>query len=155
MWRLISKLRQGVGRGCWRATQRERYTVAEMKFINTCKNPIKILQFMAVKQVYMLESLEISHLTQIIWCFMNYQKFKRQILNSTVSHFVRDLIFVFIWDLILLTPFDKSDFREIAHLFTVLQEKKIGTGNCKNKNNNKKTTCPPWQCEEVDIYKIK
>lgn len=35
---------------------------------------------MAVKQVYMLESLEISHLRQIIWCFMNYQKFKRQIL---------------------------------------------------------------------------
>lgn len=79
MWRLISKL-QGWG-GRVEEKHRERDTQRlKLKFINACKNPVKILQFMAVKQVYMLESLEISHLRQIIWCFMNYQKFKRQIL---------------------------------------------------------------------------
>lgn len=63
--------------------ERERNTLGlKLKFINTCKNPIKILQFMAVKQVYMLESLEISHRRQIIWCFMNYQSSKTHILTA-------------------------------------------------------------------------
>lgn len=32
---------------------------------------------------------------------------------SIVSHFMEDPIFIFIWDLILLTAFDKSDSGEI------------------------------------------
>ena len=67
-----------------------------------------------------------------------------------VSHFIRDLIFIFIWDLILLTAFGKSDFRETL-IYRVTEIEKI-----MEQDTVKKFTCPSWQwCEEIDIYKIK
>lgn len=96
------------------------------KFINTCKNPIKIFKFMAVKQVYMLESLEISHLEQIIWCFMNYQSSKRQIQHSITFYGGPDF---HIHLRSYFTAFDKSESREIL-LYSVAGRNN-GTGNCK------------------------
>ena len=97
------------------------------KFINTCKNPIKILQFMAVKQVYLLESLEISHLKQIIWCFMNYQSSKRQILKHSITFYGGPDFHIHLRS--YFTAFDKSESREI--LFCSVTGRNNGTGNCK------------------------
>lgn len=128
MWRLISKL-QGWGR-VEEKTQRERYTAVflKLKFINACKNPVKILQFMAVKQVYMLESLEISHLRQIIWCFfMNYQKFKRQDTYSTVSH-LSETWFSYHLGSYLLTVLTRVISGNNSLIYSATG--KNGTGNC-------------------------
>jgi hypothetical protein len=88
----------------------------KLKFINTCKSPIKTFQFVAVKQVYMLESL------------------KRQ-LSHNITFYGRPSFHIHLRSF-LTYSFDKSDFK--GYSLIGLQEGMMEHVSVK------KFTCPSW-----------